>query len=526
MNRDLFLTILSMDSYNRGYGRGIKFTIGESTADRTDFGAKIGNATVLSIDLPGGSKGAGFYALAYDWNGQTIVTYRGSDNFLGQGGFVRAVGGLITGINNDNDIFNGYGVAFGQPDGLQARLSIQFYRAVAESLGHGETLNQANITVTGHSLGGGLGGLVAAIYNRPLFAVDPMQFGNAADKAWAKLDPDSPEYDSLFAVRVTGTDYPDWERQQPSFFSGVAIPWGDNSPQSNLLDSARRNTQGASPTGVPIRDLDFDQPTMLGWSTRNKVGQRHSNALIVMRLFSEGLDSQDWDYAGKYFLPMLFDEPTGEAAGGAQIDASADGDRSGAMRDAIAYSALKEGERPFGDTGIDALFDDMNELGAVMKVGSHNPFFDQNVELTFEFSPTQGLSLTNDVARTIARIATQYAGALAIRDVEGGMIATSAGAVNADEGVLGLSSNVLALDVSSILWDEVLNQGSRKLQGGNKVDPINFETFKAAYFEQSPETSDLGSGIGDFIKNLFGRVLGFSGRTYDEDELNELVKLG
>ena len=91
MNRDLFIAILSMDSYNRGYGRSIKFSVGESTADRTDFGVKIGQATVLNIDLPAGSKAAGFYALAYDMtgvagfaDGERVVAYRGSDNFLGQ----------------------------------------------------------------------------------------------------------------------------------------------------------------------------------------------------------------------------------------------------------------------------------------------------------------------------------------------------------------------------------------------------------------------------------------------------------
>jgi hypothetical protein len=42
MNRDLFLAILSMDSYNRGYGQGLKNmpTVLGST--------KIGNATILS----------------------------------------------------------------------------------------------------------------------------------------------------------------------------------------------------------------------------------------------------------------------------------------------------------------------------------------------------------------------------------------------------------------------------------------------------------------------------------------------
>lgn len=52
-----------------------------------------------------------------------------------------------------NEIWTGYGVAAGTPSGRQAELAIRFYKSF---------LNQgiSNITVTGHSLGGGLAGLV------------------------------------------------------------------------------------------------------------------------------------------------------------------------------------------------------------------------------------------------------------------------------------------------------------------------------------------------------------------------------
>lgn len=68
MNRDLLLAILSMDSYNRGYGVGIK--------DLGGIGSRIGNALLKSdssvlvgdegerLDSP-----AGFYAIAYDMTG-------------------------------------------------------------------------------------------------------------------------------------------------------------------------------------------------------------------------------------------------------------------------------------------------------------------------------------------------------------------------------------------------------------------------------------------------------------------------
>jgi hypothetical protein len=69
MNRDLFLALLSMDSYNRGYGQNV--------TGLPNLGS-IGNATIVDIALPAGSVAAGFYAIAYDWNGEKVIAYRGS----------------------------------------------------------------------------------------------------------------------------------------------------------------------------------------------------------------------------------------------------------------------------------------------------------------------------------------------------------------------------------------------------------------------------------------------------------------
>ena len=81
MNRNLFLAILAMDSYNRGYGVGIKGLGG--------VGSGIGDATILSqSDTLAGSLSvsAGFYAIAYDMTGvagfaagERVISYRGTD---------------------------------------------------------------------------------------------------------------------------------------------------------------------------------------------------------------------------------------------------------------------------------------------------------------------------------------------------------------------------------------------------------------------------------------------------------------
>jgi hypothetical protein len=82
MNRDLFLSILAMDSYNRGYGAGIS-KLGET--------GQIGNAQLIArSEILGNAanatyqnwQSAGFYASAYDWNGETVISYRGTDNLV------------------------------------------------------------------------------------------------------------------------------------------------------------------------------------------------------------------------------------------------------------------------------------------------------------------------------------------------------------------------------------------------------------------------------------------------------------
>lgn len=78
MNSDLFLAILSMDSYNRGYGSGV------SGLNET---GRLGNATLkaATTEQKSGWESAGFYALSYTIDdasvsglaaGTTVISYR------------------------------------------------------------------------------------------------------------------------------------------------------------------------------------------------------------------------------------------------------------------------------------------------------------------------------------------------------------------------------------------------------------------------------------------------------------------
>ncbi len=145
MNDKLFKAILSMDAYNRGYDRGIKLPTVLNTT-------QIGNATIVSqIDIPegGAAQSIGFYALAYNYNGEKIISYRGTDDV---DGFMDMIP-----LPYNKDVYHGWSLGSGNIESEQAHMAINFYKEVA---GAGN-LKTANISLTGHSLGGGLAGLVA-----------------------------------------------------------------------------------------------------------------------------------------------------------------------------------------------------------------------------------------------------------------------------------------------------------------------------------------------------------------------------
>jgi hypothetical protein len=106
MNKDLFYAILAMDSYNRGYGLRI--------AGLSDTG-NIGNASIQQISdsrANSASVNAGFFASSYMWNGETVISYRGTDSLL-------------------SDAWYGYGLALGTYDkATQANLAVDFFKAV------------------------------------------------------------------------------------------------------------------------------------------------------------------------------------------------------------------------------------------------------------------------------------------------------------------------------------------------------------------------------------------------------------
>ena len=155
-DQTLLNAILSLDAYNRGYGEGV---YGLSGAAGTQIGS-------LSILRAAADPASGFYAIAYRAaDGQTIISYRGT-NADTAGEFWK-------------DASNGYLIGAGLPLGSQGEEAIRFYQDIL-ALG----VDPQKLSLTGHSLGGGLAGYVAGLYGKSGVLFDNMTFNNGVVNAY------------------------------------------------------------------------------------------------------------------------------------------------------------------------------------------------------------------------------------------------------------------------------------------------------------------------------------------------------
>ena len=168
---DLIYAILAMDSYNRGYGAGINGLLDTTSS-------KIGSYTVYDSKGDAQAFTAGFYAIAYQSGDDFVISYRGTDN---KGIFdSEQLGG--------SDPLFGYGLALGWTGfqdynssslneariTTQSRLAADFYRAVTDVATDG--VAAVNVTLTGHSLGGGLAGYLSVTTGTQSVLFDHLPF--------------------------------------------------------------------------------------------------------------------------------------------------------------------------------------------------------------------------------------------------------------------------------------------------------------------------------------------------------------
>ncbi|PZP55670.1 MAG: hypothetical protein DI586_06145 [Micavibrio aeruginosavorus] len=419
MNNNLMKAILAMDSYNRGYNAGIQLSQNPDVM--------LGNAKIImnsSVLGNGKDQAIGFYAIAYQLaGGEKVISYRGTDvDFL-------TFEGLTT------DVWNGWGVGTGSPAGKQAGMAFEFYRAVA---GQNNDPFDANISLTGHSLGGGLAGLVGSIYAKSGTLFDFMGFDTAASRL-VHITSLTTVYGFNDGLRklVYGNDYStaaDFTKLNAFSIKGELLSVG-RYPGNHIGEKVTTRELGIG-TGVDlVSGGDFQEAKAA-----------HSMATLVIRMYADDLtkvSQSNWFDAGKYFWPVLYDDAFANriGAGGVTGTLSTKGEYADILRNIIAYSAVDEGEkttavRPFGDTAIRTLYDDANNLGVVLATAGHSKAIDK-------------------YATDISKVFVQFAGQLALNKVILDNLTTANKIVINGALALSADAKTLTLNFSNDLWKNV-----------------------------------------------------------------------
>jgi hypothetical protein len=150
----LLIAILTLDSYNREYDQGIILDPALTQIGTATFhdhkASNVSDSNYLDWIA------AGFYAASYDTPYGKVIAYRGTDKNI-------AFSSLWSNATG-SDLWNGYGTSAGFSMNDQAHMAADFFQAVTGTNTSNPSTGSA--ILTGHSLGGGLAGFIAAIYRQ------------------------------------------------------------------------------------------------------------------------------------------------------------------------------------------------------------------------------------------------------------------------------------------------------------------------------------------------------------------------
>jgi len=356
---DLFLAILALDSYNRGYGPGMALS-----ADPL----RIGDATIRKMADDQPSQDASFFAVAYNWEGETVISYRGT---------------RFPGAPDWGDVKNGWTLSLGYAQASQAAMALQFYTQVQAQYAGGQ-----DIVLTGHSLGGGLAGFVSDLTGSLADVFNNIAFGTSVVaqilSSDTSLGMSRPAYVFTGYDPTTGNYY----RQVPGSSATVSqfITTGEvatglrflSGPLSFALFVKQQGLDPVSAAALAAYGVYLDNTTgRYSQTLSSNVGyggasptDLHSQSLMVLLLYANVSQLTDWASVGTSLYNALFDDNIANAVGFVKEDIGWYSP-SARMMAAIAYSALynpgaSDWSLVFGDTAIRALFDDENQLGRLV----------------------------------------------------------------------------------------------------------------------------------------------------------------
>lgn len=147
ISKDLFLSILAMDAYNRGYDAGIADG-GEGDPDGLGESGQIGGARIINPLSYGRDetafgkwRAADFYAVAYDIDPSQIADWGNDDTTVIS----------YRGTASDTDWFEGWTIVAGMVGWNTSKLALDSYIAVP---GQSSCRDEASERLlSGHSLG-------------------------------------------------------------------------------------------------------------------------------------------------------------------------------------------------------------------------------------------------------------------------------------------------------------------------------------------------------------------------------------
>ena len=160
--------------------------------------SRFNNATIIGL-MDDRATRDGFYAIAYETDdGRIILSYRGTNPSL-------------------SDVVYGWPLALGDWQVSQARSAMEFYHHIRR-----ENPENAVISVTGHSLGGGLGGFVAGLTGLSAYIFDPMPYKLAVRNAYQSIQENSSQALTYFGD-LSAVQPPSLEKIQPYALEGEVL---------------------------------------------------------------------------------------------------------------------------------------------------------------------------------------------------------------------------------------------------------------------------------------------------------------
>jgi len=266
--------------------------------DYTSWGGDLESAAIrsfnaLSIHVPrtdfvDEANAAGFGAIVYQRGSEIVIAFRGTDDFL-------------------DDPATGWGTGAGAATSTQALLAVEFYQTVINSIGVG-----ADVTITGHSMGGGLAGYVAGLYGRNAIIFDNMDYDTAVLALYSSIT----QYHLwVEGVAADGEASPYFESLMlyGQYYSNLSQSIYGNGPISppNLGNIVATHIDGEA---VELLRSNASDELSLGDGVPLSPIDRHMLDLLIIRRAMSVEQDLDPEIAavGKYIFPALFDDTIAE----------------------------------------------------------------------------------------------------------------------------------------------------------------------------------------------------------------------